>query len=72
MRKIGILQNSRKKSLGVYHFDYFSSGVIYICLFYVINARKMITIHVKTTCEFGGGRGGFYYIIPKFSPVEII
>jgi hypothetical protein len=66
MRKIGILQNSRKKSLGVYHFDYFSSGVIYICLFYVINARKMITIHVKTTCEFGGGGGDFTILFQNF------
>jgi hypothetical protein len=38
------------RSVRVYHFGYFCSGVIYICLFYVINTRKIITIHVKTTC----------------------
>jgi hypothetical protein len=55
-RKIRVPQNSRQKqsqafpSVNVYHFGTFSSVVIYICLCYVINARKMIIIHVNTIC----------------------
>ena len=45
-------------SVRVYHVGYFSSAVIYICIFYVINVRKMITIHGKITCFFVNSKRG--------------
>ena len=64
-------QNSRKKTRSsipinqVIPFRLFFFGNQCMCLFYVLSDRKMITIHVKTTCceirKKGGGVILIYY-----------